>query len=31
MFREYFQYQVPSILVKDLYEDNQIKNDIIVK
>ena len=31
MFREYFQYHVPSFLVKDLYEDNQIKNDIIVK
>ena len=31
MFREYFQYHVPSFLVKDLYEDNQIKSDIIVK
>ena len=31
MFREYFNYQSPSLLVKDLYEDNQNKNDIIVK
>ena len=31
MFREYFNYQFPSFLVKDLYEDNQNKNDIIVE
>ena len=31
MFREYFNYQSPSFLVKDLYEDNQNKNYIIVK
>ena len=29
--REYFNYQSPSFLVKDLDEDNHNKNDIIVK
>ena len=29
-FNEYFEYQPPSVLVKDLYEDNQNKNDMIV-
>ena len=31
IFTEYFDYQSPSFLVKDLYEGNQNKNDIIVK
>ena len=31
IFREYFNYQSPPFLVKDLYEDNQKKNDRIVK
>ena len=31
IFREYFNYQSPSLLVKDSYEDNRNKNDIIVK
>ena len=28
---EYFKYRSPSFLVKDLYEDNQNKNDMIEK
>ena len=28
---KYFNYQPPSFLVKDLYEGNQNKNDIIVE
>ena len=31
IFREYFNYQSPSLLVKDSYEENRNKNDIIVK
>ena len=31
IFREYFNYQSLSFLVKYLYEDNQKINDIIVK
>ena len=31
IFREYFNYHSPSILVKDLYEDKQNENDKIVK
>ena len=31
IFKEYFNYQILSFLTKDLYEDNQIKNDRIVK
>ena len=31
IFREYFNHQSPSLLVKDLYEGNENKNDIIVK
>ena len=31
IFKEYFTYNSPSFLVKDLYEDNKIKKDIIVK
>ena len=31
ILKEYFNYQSPSFLVKDLYEDNHNKNDIIVK
>ena len=30
-FNEFFNYHHPSFLVKDLYEDNQHKNDKIVK
>ena len=30
-FREYFNYQSPSFLVKDLYKFNQNKNDTIIK
>ena len=30
IFKEYFYYQDPSSLTKDLYEDNQIKNDRIL-
>ena len=31
MFRNYFWYQAPSFLVEDLYDNNQIKNDRILK
>ena len=31
IFNEFFNYHYPSFLVKDLYEDNQNKNDEIVK
>ena len=31
IFNEFFDYQYPSFLAKDLYEDNQNKNDKIVK
>ena len=31
IFNEFFSYQYPSFLVKDLYEDNQNKNNKIVK
>ena len=31
IFREYFNYQSQSFLVKDLHEGNQNENDIIVK
>ena len=31
IFREQFNYQSPSFLVKDLYEGSQNKTDIIVK
>ena len=30
-FREYFNYWFPLFLVKNLYEDNQNKSNIIVK
>lgn len=31
IFEEYFHYQSSSFLTKDLYEDNQIKNNKTVK
>ena len=31
IFKEYFGYESPSFLIKDLYESNQNKNDMIVK
>ena len=31
IFKEYFGYESPSFLVKDLYENNKNKNDMIVK
>ena len=31
VFRQYFHYQSPSFLLQDLHEDNQNKNNIIVK
>ena len=31
IFNENFRYKPPSFLAKDLYEDNQIKNDRILK
>ena len=31
IFKEYFHYQSSSFLTKDLYEDNQIKDDRIAK
>ena len=31
IFKEYFGYQSPSFLEKDLYESNQNKNDGIIK
>ena len=31
IFKEYFGYESPSFLVKDVYEGNQNKNDMIVK
>ena len=31
IFNEFFNYHIPSFLVKDLHEDNQNKNDKIVK
>ena len=31
IFTECCNYKFPSFLVKDLYEDNQNKNDIIVE
>ena len=31
IFNEFFNYQNPSFLVKDLYEDIQNKNDKVVK
>ena len=31
IFKEYFGYESPSFLVKDLYESKQNKNDMIVK
>ena len=31
IFKEYFSYESPSFLVKDLYENNQRKNDMTVK
>ena len=31
IFKEHFHYQTPSFLTKNLYEDNQIKSDRIVK
>ena len=30
IFNEFFNYHYPSFLIKDLYEDNQNKNDKIV-
>ena len=29
--KEYFGYESPSFLVRDLYESNQNKNDMIIK
>ena len=31
IFRQYFNYQSPPTLVKDLFEDNQNKSDMILK
>ena len=31
IFEEYFGYESPSFLGKDLYESNQSKNDVIIK
>ena len=31
IFKEYFSYESLSVLVKNLYESNQNKNDMIVK
>ena len=31
IFKERFYYQCPSFLIKDLYEENQIKNEKTVK
>ena len=31
IFNEFFNYHFPSFFVKDLYEDNQNKNDKIAK
>ena len=31
IFNEFFNYQYPSFLVKNLYGDNQNKNDKIIK
>ena len=31
IFNEFFNYHYPSFLVKDLYEDNENKNDKVLK